>query len=96
VRAGILFALSGRARSEVWLWGVFVELRRVASDFVPWRLGPSENVSLDRNARVAVNGTERDPMHFAIVKAAQGRPADTAEGDAPALRVEVAGEQRLP
>lgn len=58
----------------------------VAADVVPWRLRPNEDMHLDLDARIALNGAESHSMNFAFMHPTECGPAGLAEAQAPSGR----------
>lgn len=67
-------------------WASFFMLRVprcIAPDVVPRCLGADEDVLFDCNARVTIDGAERDAVYDSIMNAAQRSAAPAAELKAP-------------
>jgi hypothetical protein len=66
-------------------------LRSVASDVIPCRLRPNEDMHLDLNSGIAIDGAESHAMHLAFVRPAERGPAGLAEEQAPSRRRRIVG-----
>ena len=58
-------------------------LRGVAPDVIPWRLRSNEDVHLDLNSGIAIDGPESHAMHIAFMRPAERSPAGLAEEQTP-------------
>jgi hypothetical protein len=64
-------------------------LRGVTSDVIPWRLRFNEEMHLDLNSGIAIDGAESHAMHLAFVRPAQRGPGGLAEERAPSGRASI-------
>ena len=61
-------------------------LRGASSNMIPWSLGTNENMHLDLDAGVTVDGTESYPMHIIFMSSAKCRSAGATKAEAPSRR----------
>ena len=59
-------------------------LGRLTTNVVPWSLGSDEDMHLQLHARVAVDSTERYPVHLSFMHPAERGAAAAAKAQAPA------------
>jgi len=74
------------------VWGKLGILRGVAADVIPRRLRADEDMLFNLNARITVNATQSDSMHFALVHPTERGPAGFAETPTPAGHGFILGE----
>jgi hypothetical protein len=53
---------------------------------IPLRLGTNENMHVDLNAGVTVDGTESYPMHIIFMSSTKSRSAGATKAEAPSRR----------